>query len=93
MIMNMRDIQDTVDLLKKAEEESLRESLIQMKGLWKRYKQAAQKGEVVLAKKLRREYFEEAFINLALMASPLELLFPDPQLKRMMEKISHELEY
>ena len=62
-----------------------------MEALHKRYKQAEQKGDTALAKKLRREYYQELFINVSLAASPMELLFPDPKAAAMMEKISQEL--
>ncbi len=89
----MQDIQDTLDALQRAEEKSLKKSLGKMKVLWKQYTQAVQKGQTAQAKRLRRRYFEEASVNLALMASPLELLDPGPKLQAMMEKISRELEY
>jgi hypothetical protein len=89
----MEDIQDTVDALQRAEEKTLKKSLFKMKGLRKQYKHAVQKGQTAQAKRLRQRYFQEAFINLAIMASPKELLSPDPKLQALMEKISQELEY
>jgi hypothetical protein len=63
-----------------------------MKVIRKQYKQAVQKGQTAQAKRLRREYFQEAYINLAIAASPIEILFPNPKLEAVMEKISQELE-
>jgi hypothetical protein len=91
--VGMKDIQDTVDALQRAEEKTLKKSLLKMESLRRQYKQAVQKGQTVQAKQLRRKYFEQAFVNLAIMASPLDLLNPNPKLQAMMEKISHELEY
>ena len=86
-------MQETADLLRKPEENTARDGLARMKGLRKRYKQAVQKCELGKAKKLRREYFQQMYINLVTMASPMDLLFPDPKLEKMMDKISQELEY
>ena len=61
-----------------------------MKGLWERYKQAEQQGDRALAKKLRREYYQEFYITIAIGSSYRDLLFPDPKLQTMMEKISRE---
>ena len=89
----MNDIQDTFDALQRAEEKTLKKSLLKMEDLKKRYKQAVQTGQTAQAKRLRRKYFQEAFVNLSITASPLELLSPDPPLQAMMEKISQELQY
>lgn len=62
-----------------------------MKALHKRYKQAEQQGDTVLAKKLRREYYQELFLNGITAASPMELLFPDPKAAAMMDDIMQEL--
>ena len=62
-----------------------------MEALHKRYKQAVQTGDTALAKKLRRDYCQEAFMNVCIAASPMELLFPDPKLAAMMDKITQEL--
>ena len=62
-----------------------------MKELRKRYTQAQQAGNTTLAKKLRREYCQEALLNVCTAASPMELLFPDPQLEKMTHEIMQEL--
>jgi hypothetical protein len=84
---------DVTEVLRESEKRVLNQGLAQMKALQKQYKQALQKGDHTSAKQLRREYFQEAFINLSFAASPMELLFPDPRLQFLMEKISQELEY
>ena len=64
-----------------------------MEDLRKQYNQAVQEGQAELARQLRRKYFQEAFVNLAIMTSPMDILCPDPKLQEMMEKISQELQY
>jgi len=85
------DIQETFDLLRESEERVLQEGIAKMKALHKRYKQAEQQGDTVLAKKLRREYYQELFLNGITAASPMELLFPDPKAAAMMDDIMQEL--
>ena len=85
-----KDIQETFDLLRKSEERCIEEGFAKMKVLWERYKQAEQTGDTALAKKLRREYFQEFYINIAIGSSYRDLLFPDPEFQAMMEKISQE---
>jgi hypothetical protein len=65
--------------------------MARMKVLHKRYLQAKQAGDTALAKKLRRDYCQEAFVNVCIAASPLELLFPDPQFEAMMDSLTQEL--
>jgi hypothetical protein len=62
-----------------------------MKSLHKSYKQAEQAGDTVLSKKLRREYYQELFMNVITAGSPMELLFPDPMGAAMMENITQGL--
>ena len=62
-----------------------------MKALHTRYKQAEQQGDRVLSKKLRRDYYQELFMNVIMAASPMELLFPDPKKEAMMDDIMQEL--
>src|SRR5918911_724856 len=85
------DMQGTADLLRRSEERVLQKGIAKMNALHKRYKQAEQEGNTALAKKLRRDYYQELFINVSLAASPMELLFPDPKLAAMMDKITQEL--
>ena len=85
-----KDIQETFDLLRQSEERCIEEGVAQMNVLWERYKQAEQKGDTALAKKLRREYYQELYINLILACSYRDVLFPDPEIQTMMEKISRE---
>ena len=85
-----KDLQETFDLLRQSEERCVEEGFAKMKVLRERYKQAEQKGDAALAKKLRREYYQEFYINIAIGASYRDLLFPDPQFQTMMEKISRE---
>ena len=85
-----KDIQETFDLLRQSEERCIEEGVAKMNVLWERYKQAEQKGDTALAKKLKREYYQELYINIAIGASYRDLLFPDPKLQTMMEKISRE---
>jgi hypothetical protein len=84
-------MQETADLLRRAEEQRVQKGLAQVKTLRTRYEHAAQRGETVLAKKLRREYYQELFITLTLTASPMELLFPDTKLEALMDNITQEL--
>jgi hypothetical protein len=86
-----QDLQETVDILRSSEERVLQEGIAKMKALHKRYKQAEQAGNTVLAKKLRRGYYQELFMNVITASSPMELLFPDPEAAAMMEKITQEL--
>ena len=86
-----QDIQETVDLLRKSEEHSVQQGLERMNALHTRYQKAQQEGNSALAKKLRRDYCQETFINVCIAASPLELLFPDPQVEAMMDNIMQEL--
>jgi hypothetical protein len=74
----MNDIQDTFDALQRAEEKTLKKSLLKMEDLRKQYNQAVQEGQAVRARQLRRKYVQEAFINLAIMTSPLDILCPIP---------------
>jgi hypothetical protein len=85
------DIQETADMLRRSEEHAVEQGMARMEVLHKRYKQAQQEGNTTLAKKLRREYCQEAFLNVCIAASPMELLFPDPQLEKMMGEITQEL--
>ena len=85
-----QDMQETVDLIRKSEERVLQEGIAKMEALHKRYKQAEQTGDTALAKKLRREYYQELYINVCLAASYRDLLFPDPEFQAMMDKISQE---
>jgi hypothetical protein len=87
----MNDIQDTFDALQRAEEKTLKKSLLKMEDLRKQYNQAVQEGQTRQAKQLRRKYFQETFVNLAISASPIDLLSPDPKLQAIMDKISQEL--
>jgi hypothetical protein len=86
-----KDLQETFDLIRESEERVLQEGIAKMKVLHKRYKQAEQEGDTALAKKLRREYYQELFMNVITAASPMELLFPDPKAEAMMDKITQEL--
>jgi tryptophan 2,3-dioxygenase len=85
-----QDMQETADLLRRSEERVLQKGIVNIEALRKRYKQAEQIGDTALAKKLRREYYQELFINVSLATSYRDLLFPDPQLQAMMDKISQE---
>ena len=62
-----------------------------MKALHKRYTQAEQTGHTALAKTLRRDYYQELFMNVITAASPMELLFPDSKAAAMMDDITQEL--
>jgi len=86
-----QEIQETVDLLRKSEERAVEQGIARMNALHKRYLQAKQAGDTALAKKLRRDYCQEAFLNVCIAASPMELLFPDPELQAMMDSITQEL--
>ena len=86
-----QDFQETIDLIRKAEERVLQEGLVQVKALHKRYKQAEQQGNTALAKKLRREYSQELYINIISACSYRDLLFPEPKLQAMLDKISQEV--
>ena len=86
-----QDLQETADLLRKSEEHAVEQGMVWMEVLHKRYKQAQQAGNTTLAKKLRRDYCREAFVNVCIAASPMELLFPDPQAEKMMDEITQEL--
>ena len=70
-----QDLQETFDMIRSSEERVLQEGIANMKELHKRYKQAKQQGDTVLAKKLRREYYQELFMNVITAASPMDLLF------------------
>jgi hypothetical protein len=73
------DIQETFDLIRESEERVLQKGIAKMKSLHKRYKQAKQAGDTALSKKLRREYYQELFMNVITTASPMELPdFSDP---------------
>jgi hypothetical protein len=85
------DIQETFDLIRESEERVLQEGIAKMRAVYKQYKQAVQSGNTALAKKLRREYYQELFLNVITAASPMELLFPDPMGAAMMDDIMHEL--
>ena len=86
-----QDMQETFDLIRESEERVLQEGIAKMKALHKRYKQAEQTGNTALAKKLRRDYYQELFMNVIIAASPMELLFPDPKAAAMMDDIMQEL--
>jgi hypothetical protein len=86
-----QELQETVDMLRRSEEHAVEKGMKRMEVLHKRYKQAVQAGNTTLAKKLRRDYFQELFINVSIAASPRELLSPDPQLAAMMDNITQEL--
>ena len=85
------DIQETADLLRRVEDHRVQEGLVQIKALRKRYEQAKQRGDTAQAKKLRREFYQELFINITLAAGYHDLLFPDPQVEALMDKITQEL--
>jgi hypothetical protein len=85
------DLQETADMLRSSEERVLQEGIAKMKALHQRYKQAQQSGNTALAKKLRRDYYQELFMNVITAASPMELLFPDPKAAAMMDDITQEL--
>jgi hypothetical protein len=86
-----QDLQETFDMIRSSEERVLQEGIANMKELHKRYKQAKQQGDTVLAKKLRREYYQELFMNVITAASPMDLLFPDAKAAAMMDDIMQEL--
>src|SRR5919202_4252464 len=85
------DLQETAELMRRSEERVLQEGIEHMNAVYKRYTHAEQAGKTALAKQLRREYYQELFMNVLTAASPMELLFPEPQLQAMMDTISHEL--
>ena len=85
------DIQETADLLRRVEDHRVQEGLAQIKVLRKRYEQAKQRGDTAQAKKLRREFYQELFINITLAAGYRDLLFPDPKVEALMDKITQEL--
>jgi hypothetical protein len=86
-----QDLQETVDMLRRSEERAVERGMARMEVLHKRYIQAKQAGNTALAKKLRREFCQETFMNVCIAASPMELLSPDPQLEAMMGEITQEL--
>ena len=84
------DMQETFDLLRQSEERCIEQGFAKMKVLHTRYKQAEQTGDTLLAKKLRREYYQEFYITIISACSYRDLLFPDPKLQTMLDKISQE---
>jgi len=59
-------------MLRRSEEHAVEQGMARMEVLHKRYKQAQQEGNTTLAKKLRRDYCQEAFINVCIAASPMD---------------------
>ena len=85
-----QDLQETFYLLRQSDERCIEQGFAKMKVLHTQYKQAEQTGDTALSKKLRREYYQEFYINIISACSYRDLLFPDPKLQTMLDKVSQE---